>query len=76
MLVENTNPSVEIEALKEKINRLEEEKHSLETDIELAEGTNNQLQDYIDELEKKLTPHKPNLNEPRYITVMGVKYRV
>lgn len=73
---ENIKLSAEIDSLKEQINKLEEDKFDTENLLEIAEGTASQLQDYIDELEKKLNPPKPKPNEPRYITIKGVKYRV
>lgn len=73
---ENVKLSAEIDALKEQINKLEEDKFDIGTSLEIEKGTVDQLQDYIDELEKKLNPPKPKPNEPRYITIKGVKYRV
>lgn len=73
---ENVKLSAEIDALKEQINKLEEDKFDIGTSLEIAEGTAEQLEVYIDELEKKLNPPKPKPNEPRYITIKGVKYRV
>lgn len=73
---ENAKLSAEIDALKEQINKLEEDKFDIGTSLEIEKGTVDQLQDYIDELEKKLNPPKPKPNEPRYITIKGVKYRV
>lgn len=73
---ENVKLSAEIDAFKEQINKLEEDKFDIGTSLEIEKGTVDQLQDYIDELEKKLNPPKPKPNEPRYITIKGVKYRV
>ena len=73
---ENVKLSAEIDALKEQINKLEEDKFDIGTSLEIEKGTVDQLQYYIDELEKKLNPPKPKPNEPRYITIKGVKYRV
>ena len=73
---ENIKLSAEIDALKEQIDKLEEDKFDIGTSLEIEKGTVDQLQDYIDELEKKLNPPKPKPNEPRYITIKGVKYRV
>lgn len=73
---ENVKLSAEIDALKEPLNKLEEDKFDIGTSLEIEKGTVDQLQDYIDELEKKLNPPKPKPNEPRYITIKGVKYRV
>lgn len=73
---ENVKLSAEIDALKEQINKLEEDKFDIGTSLEIEKGTVDQLQDYIDELEKKLNPPKPKPGEARYITVKGVKYRV
>lgn len=73
---ENAKLSAEIDALKEQVNKLEEDVFDIGTSLEIAEGTAEQLQDYIDELENKLNPPKPKPNEPRYITIKGVKYRV
>lgn len=73
---ERINLLAEIDALKEQINKLEEDNFDIGTSLEIAEGTAEQLEDYIDELEKKLNPPKPKPNEPRYITIKGVKYRV
>lgn len=73
---ERINLLAEIDALKEQINKLEEDNFDIGTSLEIAQGTAESLEDYIDELEKKLNPPKPKPNEPRYITIKGVKYRV